>query len=696
MTNDDRSIRTIANSAFAGLGIRSDLRGEPYISWLRCSGISQADTSPDGQKEVNDAFCAIQQMPWAGYDVYAEAVSGSQSFNREDLEEILHLKRTRNDFTKVIVFEYSRATRAGIRHGNVVEDELRKAGIELISSTELIPEGPIGDLLKSIKHFSNQQQAHNISKSVARGLAQSLAKASRPASGRTPFGLDRLYLGPNGTPRTLIRWDGLTQLRLDPITYEEVGRAVRQPARRPMKPGQRRPPGRRAKRFVGYKKQDDETSVLIPGTGTAAEAIRTLLRMLHIEGLGAHRCIQRLNAKGILAPEGDIWSMTTVRNLLRNPIYIGKEVRHRWTKALYHKLGPDGPIPVKVDQDALRAQGRKSVPMSERPRDEWILVDKPMLKDFLPPDVREAATTYLTRLYDADVVTAKQARGANRKNKADDNPYVLSQVLRSRQTDHAMRGETNTKRGPNGERHIRRYYFDYYTASKAISGLPARRIPAVPLEEAVVPAVFEALFDKATIDSCVRRYIANSGNGPRDIEHERRNLNQERDEIGRRLKRVHKTSGHLTDEELEAVVADDNARIIAIRHALATLDRDEAYRPPTSDEAIAALSARLAALPTDWRTVPNNEMKHLLATVIESCVIDLATREVTLSIRVPANLLDQPLPIKHDDEVRVNFRSLWPSSPDATHAGGPRIAKFACEHHPKQKCYHCQRLRPAA
>src|SRR4051812_3523399 len=110
MSNDDRSIRTLANSAFSGLGVRADLRGEPYINWLRCSGISQADTSPDGQKEVNDAYCALQQMPWAGYDVYAEAVSGSQTFNREDIEEILELKRTRNDFTKVIVFEYSRAT----------------------------------------------------------------------------------------------------------------------------------------------------------------------------------------------------------------------------------------------------------------------------------------------------------------------------------------------------------------------------------------------------------------------------------------------------------------------------------------------------------------------------------------------------------------------------------------------------------
>ena len=326
-----------------------------------------------------------------------------------------------------------------------------------------------------------------------------------------------------------------------------------------------------------------------------------------------------MNAAGRVAPDGGAWNMSSVRNLTENPIYIGKEVRHRWTKALYHKLGPDGPVPVKVDQDALRAQGKRSVPMHERPRDEWVLIDKPLLMDFLPPDVRTAATAYLTKLYDADAVTTKQARRRKRDNKADDNPYVLSHVLTSSLTKHAMRGDTNTRKLPNGEREIRRYYFDYSTASKAISGLPARRIPSVPLEEAIIPVVFEALFDQETIDRCVRQYVAAHNEGVRDVDRERKTLNAEREEIGKRLKRVHKTSGHLTDEELEAIVADDNARIIAIRHALAMLDHEATHQPPTADEAIASISARLAALPTDWKSVPNREMKHLAVGMQNRC-----------------------------------------------------------------------------
>jgi hypothetical protein len=197
-TNDKDSFKQA--TAFSALGILPDLAGKRYINLLRCSTLGQADTSPDGQKQVNDAFSSIQGMVSAGDDIYAEGVSGSQTFNRHDIQEILDRKKRRNDFEVVVVFELGRATRGGIRHGNVVEDTLRKAGIELISSTEMIPEGPTGDLVKAVKHFSNQQQAYNISKSVARGLAQSLAHCTRPAAGRTNYGLDRLYVAPGGSP----------------------------------------------------------------------------------------------------------------------------------------------------------------------------------------------------------------------------------------------------------------------------------------------------------------------------------------------------------------------------------------------------------------------------------------------------------------------------------------------------------------
>jgi hypothetical protein len=694
MSNDITRLTKVANSAFSALGVRADLKGKGYISLLRCSGISQADTSPDGQKEVNDAYSAMQQMRWAGYDVYAEGVSGSQTFNREDIQEILHLKRTRNDFDAVVVFELGRATRGGIRHGNVLEDELRKAGIELISSTELIPDGPLGDLIKAVKHFSNQQQAYNISKSVARGLAQSLAKSSRPSAGRTNFGLDRLYVGPDGTERTLIRWDGCAQLRIDPKTKQVVGRALRQPPRKRRKYGAKR--FERPMRFAGYQKQPDETSMFVPGSEVAHKIVIDIFRMFHIQDTGVHRIVKHLRTTGVTSSFGCEWNIGGVYSIFRNPIYIGKEVRHRWTKALYHKLGADGPIPVHVDQDQLQAEKRTSIPATERPRNEWQLVDKPNLKDFLPPDVRGLAISYIMKLHDEDVITAKQAE-RRRKTKHEDNSYVLSHIVRSKQTGETMRGDTTTKKRGDG-RVSRRYYFDGSTAAKAITGIPARRVPAGPLEEAVVSAIFNVLNDRAWVESRVRSFVANMDNNTIDTASKRSALLSEREEINRRLKRIHKTSNDLSDEELESLVTEDNARIVAIRHELAELDRRKADQPPTIDEAIVAVNQRLSVLPQDWHAIPHKEMKRLLRSVIDNLVIDLATREVELTMRLPEGYISLPIPVPAggEDKVRVNFRSAWLSEVDATCRSPIPIDKIGCQQEAKAKCYACRRTRIAA
>src|SRR5439155_16181881 len=141
-------------------------------------------------------------------------------------------------------------------------------------------------------------------------------------------------------------------------------------------------------------------------------------------------------------------------------------VRHRWTKALYHAVGADGPVPVEVDQDQLERDGRVSVPARERDRKDWLLVDKEELKDFLPEDVRKAALPHILALFDEDTVTRKQAKRKMRKHKHDDNDYVLRHILVSKQTGHPMRGDSNTRRRVDGTRHRCRYYFDYSAASK--------------------------------------------------------------------------------------------------------------------------------------------------------------------------------------------------------------------------------------
>ncbi|MCZ2110508.1 MAG: recombinase family protein [Dehalococcoidia bacterium] len=377
-------------------GVRKDLAGKRYVNLLRCSDPRQADTSPEGQKRINDAFGAMNRMTWV-QDVYAEGVSGSQTFNREDLQELLDLNRT-TPYEVVLVHDLSRLTRGGIRHGNVAEDSLRKAGIRLVSSTDFIPDGPEGDLIKSVKHYANQLQARSISLAVARGLSQSLSANARPAAGRNPYGLDRLYTGADGKRRMLVRWNGRVQVWLKPDTFEKVGERVRPT---PVDRTKRQRGARRGPRFKGYTKQTDETSQLVPGAEDRLGTLRWMFEAYDVHRWGYHRIAQHLNFdRKTPGPEGQTWTLNTVKSILFNPIYLGVEIRHRWTGALYNKIGTNGPSPVFLDQDRLEKEKRRRVPLVERPRDEWRLVDVPDLKDLLPAPVRELAAARIMRRFD--------------------------------------------------------------------------------------------------------------------------------------------------------------------------------------------------------------------------------------------------------------------------------------------------------
>ncbi len=234
-------------------------------------------------------------------------------------------------------------------------------------------------------------------------MARSLERNTRPSAGKTPYGLDRLYRGSDGKPRILTRWEGRTQIwyRTDAggNPTEEIGRRVKPPRRKTNEPFDGR---RRRQRFKGYVKQDDEESELVAGSLERRAVLVFIFTAYDLWGWGYHRIVNRLNSRGSGAPEGDRWTLKTLRSILYNPIYLGIEVSHRYSAALYYKLSPNGPVPVHVDQDALEREGRLQIPRVERPRDEWQIADKPELKDLLPEDVREVSLQRILRELDPD------------------------------------------------------------------------------------------------------------------------------------------------------------------------------------------------------------------------------------------------------------------------------------------------------
>jgi hypothetical protein len=295
------------------------------------------------------------------------------------------------------------------------------------------------------------------------------------------------------------------------------------------------------------------------------------------------------------------------------------------------------------------------------------------------------------------------ARRVKRKHKTDANSFVLSRVLRSKQTGREMNGMTVRRPRVRGGVQARRVYFDAKGTNYGKTGVVNRKVTADSLEDAVVPAVFNVFADRAWIAERVEAAVASLQTEAFNPAHERDVLVKEREDITRRLTRIHRTSEHLSDEELDALVRPDNERIVAIRLELAELDRAAERRPPTVDEAVSAVMERLDTLPENWRSLPNEDMKLFFRSVIESLEVDLDTFNVEMRLRLPESAMHVATPGERDAEGGVRFTSAWCHSPESSHVHALRIEKLTCTRtldgcarRRLDPCYTCRRHRSAA
>lgn len=88
-----------------------------------------------------------------------------------------------------------------------------------------------------------------------------------------------------------------------------------------------------------------------------SDVVRMIFEMFACEHLGTTKIANKLNAMGIKPRKNNYWSDSTIRDILRNPVYIGK-IRWNWRKTV--KKYKDGEIVL-------------SRPKTDK--NEWILID---------------------------------------------------------------------------------------------------------------------------------------------------------------------------------------------------------------------------------------------------------------------------------------------------------------------------------
>src|SRR6478672_808268 len=149
------------------------LKGKRCIGLVRCSTIGQADTSIPDQIAALRKFAAEHGLIIVDI-VILPGVSGSIPGNRDDLEQLVNRKRERDDFEFLLVFDMTRLTRGGARHGNKIEYDFLAEGVEIVYVMEQLPQGAAGELVRSAHFFSANEQARAIAKNSARGSMSAL------------------------------------------------------------------------------------------------------------------------------------------------------------------------------------------------------------------------------------------------------------------------------------------------------------------------------------------------------------------------------------------------------------------------------------------------------------------------------------------------------------------------------------------
>ena len=175
---------------------------------------------------------------------------------------IAYAEEHADEIDAVLVWSYSRFSRNRL-HAVMYKAHLRRLGVDVISISEPLPEGPEASLLEAVVEAMDAHRSIKLARDVIRGMRETLRQGFYP-------------------------------LRSAPIGY------------------------RREEVRIGKTRRFK----LVPDEATAP-IIRRIFRAYTQEGKGAKENAKELNEEGILTPRGRPWNRSAILRIISNPIYMG-------------------------------------------------------------------------------------------------------------------------------------------------------------------------------------------------------------------------------------------------------------------------------------------------------------------------------------------------------------------------------------
>jgi DNA invertase Pin-like site-specific DNA recombinase len=435
-------------------------QAKPAVAYCRRSTDRQEQSITDQRKAIE------QYAHEQGFDVLDyyvdDAISGSTAEAREAFQKLMDDARARNcPFRYVLVYDIKRFGRLDTDEAGYYRYLLRRQGVEIIYISEGFTGSDADELILPVKQWQARQELKDLAKVTLRGMKSRVQKG-RWNGGTPPYGYDLSYFASDDSFINIMRFmpDGTKQL------LDAEGNIVRVLDR-----------GHR----MSFSKSD--YCKLVPSEPARVEAIQWIFKWYVYEGCGFKTIADRLNVLGIPSPRNGNWSnmhkkgwaMTTIRELLVNPVYTGDTVWNRLSFAKFYQI--------RNGQTEAR-HGLPGNGPEHNAEDDWIVVPDTH-EPLVPRELFEQARSIREKRRDKlGIETYRNGHGAN-------STFLLSGLIVCAHCGHTWQGYSTRRGKPKKDGEIIKTY--YYTcggyATKGNTVCIRSIIPQAEIEDWVLDQI---------------------------------------------------------------------------------------------------------------------------------------------------------------------------------------------------------------
>ena len=545
-------------------------------------------------------------------EIGMDGVSGSKRWDRDDINALIQRKTNKDDFELIIVIDASRFTRTDIPYTSRLKSDLSEAGLRIIYSEEPNIEGDEADVVESAKQYAINKHVKQIASGAARGQYDAIELNRFCGSTIVPFGADRHIKGSDNASLRVIRTcrDG-SQLSLHP---DAMGRFATEELTIDYYPPK---VGRKGARFHKHRLYLEE---FCPGDPDDADLVRRIFQLRYINNTSYTSLADQLNDDGILSPRGRQWSVSSLRSILFNPVYIGYSVTGKMTSAIFCRRAKDGPIQLNISSSEACKY------LKRLPKENWQIVSHPLMECFLPSEVREVAKIAIENELDrVGRLEIRKFRGDRHQN----SDYILRGILLAK---HDARVMTGTDVGK----------YRYYRHPNPRTKTKYKSVSADKLEPLVKQILLDSVLSLPNFKTRLMKMLEDQIRKSRIASDEKLRLQKSLAKLDDEAIFIHRNQDHYREEVAVRELKRIKAESLKIEGKLGKADRFHENGGESVESLYSKLWDHLQDMPIWIESAGPAVIKRMLQTFIMRAEVDLDTKNVEMDFALPMAVFDDP------------------------------------------------------